>query len=453
MPRSTLLIGIVLGVLTGCSGGGGGGDSSPVANADTFAVAAPAGSVSGNVLTNDNPSTGLVAELVTGPTSCAGCPGSFSLNSNGSFTFTHNGNAQPTDSFTYRTKVGAITSNTTTVTININQPPVAQNVCPSIANSDTFVNINPGPFLLGSDPNGTAPTYEVVTGAANGTVTPNAQGGFTYVPSSNSTGRRGMDKFTFRARDASNPSLVSQPATVTILKDGKVRIMPLGDSITEGITDGTNDKPDPGFRVGYRKKLHDDLLAAGYPIDFVGSQNEGVSAGLADPDHEGHPGWCDDNNPICTASGPGNPTIADYVQSFLNTSPPDILLLHIGTNEFTTDATGVNTILNNISNWAQQNYPVKVYLARIIPSLNAILGDVQAFNDNVDAIAGNRLGVTVHRVNQQGELQVGTTGSDRNMAQPALMADDYHPNDTGYGKIADRWKADLLSNGAMPACP
>jgi hypothetical protein len=189
-----------------------------------------------------------------------------------------------------------------------------------------------------------------------------------------------------------------------------------------------------------------------YPIDFVGSQSAGGSV-LADADHEGHPGWCDDNSPYCNPSTPPGSTIADNVIGFLNNRPTDVILLHIGTNQFDTSNAGVNTILNNISTWAQQNYPVKVFLARIIPSLNGILGDVQAFNNNVETIATNRTGVSVYRVNQQGELQLGTTSPNWNNADPALMGDDYHPNVTGYGKMANRWKADLLSNGALPACP
>ena len=62
------------------------------------------------------------------------------------------------------------------------------------------------------------------------------------------------------------------------------RIMPLGNSITEGYLDGMID---PEERVGYREKLYSDLVDEGYDIDFVGSLNQGL---FADPWHEGQSG-------------------------------------------------------------------------------------------------------------------------------------------------------------------
>ena len=62
--------------------------------------------------------------------------------------------------------------------------------------------------------------------------------------------------------------------------NGGVRVMPLGDSITDGFNV-------PG---GYRINLWQRLAAGGYTVDFVGSGFNGP-AGLGDHDHEGHSGW------------------------------------------------------------------------------------------------------------------------------------------------------------------
>src|SRR5687768_7813674 len=62
--------------------------------------------------------------------------------------------------------------------------------------------------------------------------------------------------------------------------NGGVRVMPLGDSITEGTQV-------PG---GYRIGLWQRMAAGGYTVDFVGSQFNGPS-NLGDHDHQGHPGW------------------------------------------------------------------------------------------------------------------------------------------------------------------
>ncbi len=100
-----------------------------------------------------------------------------------------------------------------------------------------------------------------------------------------------------------------------------VTIMPLGNSITDEYNvDGS-----------YRKDLYDLLEAAGYTpdivdptaiprFDFVGSQDDGE---LADPDHEGHSGWDADE-------------IRDNIYGWLDANPAEIVLLHIGTNDMST---------------------------------------------------------------------------------------------------------------------
>jgi lysophospholipase L1-like esterase len=463
-------------ILSACSGGGGGGDSGPVAPtavADSFGVAAPSGSTSGNILTNDTGS-GLAAELVGAPPAHAA---GFTLNSNGSFSYTHNGDATATDSFSYRALAGTLTSNTVTVTININQPPVASNACPSIVDGQSSVTGN----LTATDPNGTAPTFEIVTQPGHGTVSTTPAGVFTYIPTANSS-RRGMDKFTFRAIDATNPSLHSQPASVAILNSGKVRILPLGDSITQGVTqsggcDSDGNCPARSDRIGYRKKLFTDLtdttVTPHFPVQFVGGLSDGSNQGLVSPNdqHHGHPGDCTGPTPGGAAGWCQQSDVYDFgikrnlssnIVSWLNNDPPDIILLHAGTNDLNTDSnagnTDANTLLNNISSWAQSNYPVTVFVARIIPTRTGAL-NVDGFNNAVSSVATSRAGVTVPpMVNHQAQFWLGNgTLADRNTADPALMTatdvDGLHPNQTGYDKMADKWKADLIASGVLPNCP
>ena len=89
-----------------------------------------------------------------------------------------------------------------------------------------------------------------------------------------------------------------------------IQIMPLGDSITRGSSSGVSD---PDYMVSYRKALRDLLVAEGYDVDFVGSQNEG-SAVFSDSQHEGHGGWTADE-------------IRDNIYAWLN----DICLIISGT--------------------------------------------------------------------------------------------------------------------------
>src|SRR5690349_12202154 len=65
------------------------------------------------------------------------------------------------------------------------------------------------------------------------------------------------------------------PGTATAESNGGVRVMPLGDSITDGVPAGG------GYRVG----LWQRVTAGGYQVDFVGSQSNGPAT-LGDHDHE-----------------------------------------------------------------------------------------------------------------------------------------------------------------------
>jgi hypothetical protein len=389
---------------------------------DPLTISAP------GVLQNDSGS-GLTALLVNGPPT-------LTLNPNGSFSYT-GGTAT---SFTYQA-VNSTSSATATATISVNQPPIAQNACVS-----TPINTPVSGVLSATDPEGQPLTYAPGTQGGKGAVNLDISGNYAYTP--NNPSFRGMDKFTYQVTDSMSKSATG---TVTVLIDsitpGRVRIMPLGDSITAGFPGGGSP---PSFWAGYRLKLYNDLSALNptqFGIDNVGSLNTGDATPLADRDHEGHGGWCDDNSPFCNVSSGQN--IAASVTGFLNTNPADIILLHIGTNEFDPNNAGVNSILSNISTWAQANYPVTVFVARIIPSVDGSL-DVNAFNNSVASIATDRPAVKVYLVDQQGALQ--RSGLPNN-ADPALMGDNLHPNQTGYDKMADTWKADMLSLGVLPSCP
>jgi VCBS repeat-containing protein len=104
----------------------------PVARPDAYAVSQggtlittdPAGTTGtaadDGVLANDTDSDGdrLTAHLVTPPQF-----GTLTLNTNGTFTYRHNGLTRQTDTFTYRAFDGELYSSVTTVTITIGPPP------------------------------------------------------------------------------------------------------------------------------------------------------------------------------------------------------------------------------------------------------------------------------------------------------------------------------------------
>jgi hypothetical protein len=114
-------------------------------------------------------------------------------------------------------------------------------------------------------------------------------------------------------------------------------------------------------------------------------------------------------------------------------------------------ATDVEGILNAIDAWETANSsPVTVFLARIISSLDpdpTTDVNVTTFNDNVESMATLRTGDKIFIVNQQ-------TGAGLDYSTDVgVGADDFHPTQTGYDKMADKWKADLINSGELPSCP
>lgn len=312
-------------------------------------------------------------------------------------------------------------------------PPIGQNA-PTATNTcvTTAPNTPTAGVLPASDPDGQALVFEVLSLPAKGTLSTDSAGNYSYTPRTNV---RGMDKFTFRARDTTGRE--SNIATMSVLIDGAVRIMPLGDSITLGTYTPTT-PADPGQNIAYRRKLYSDLISLSgnrYGINFIGSLSHGLSANppIGDPNHEGHGGFTSND-------------VANNVTGWLNTNPPDIILLHIGTNGFTTSAAAVTTILDNISAWESTNYPVWVYVARIIQTVDGSL-NVTAFNDNVASMVASRGNNRIIMVDQQagaGLIYSTGTGGD--------MADNLHPNQSGYDKMATKWGTDLVSTGVLPNC-
>lgn len=191
--------------------------------------------------------------------------------------------------------------------------------------------------------------------------------------------------------------------------NGGVRVMPLGDSITEGMTV-------PG---GYRIGLWERFVADRYTVDFVGSQSNGP-AGLGDHDHEGHSGWRIDQ-------------IDANIVTWLRDTTPHTVLLHIGTNDIAQnfDLPDAPNRLSALIDHITATVPgVEVFVATIIPLGSPSLeADVRAYDAAIPAIVRSKVdaGQHVHLVDMHSAL---TT---------ADLADGVHPNALGYDKMAAVW--------------
>ena len=138
-----------------------------------------------------------------------------------------------------------------------------------------------------------------------------------------------------------------------------IKLMPLGDSITWG----TN--PDNSNSSGYRRSLYLQLTNAGYNVDFVGSLNGGLPDDF-DRDNEGHPGWVSGSPAYDTSA-----MISTKLIGFLNSNPPDIVLLLIGANDITS-----------------QNNQWEKTASEVAFSIGKLLDSIYVFNPNIKIFLG-----------------------------------------------------------------
>jgi len=158
---------------------------------------------------NPNAGTTMSAFLVpgSGPVN-----GTLTLNANGSFTYTPTPGTFGLDSFQYTARNNGVDSNVATVSITVinNDPPVAVNNTYSVNEDATLSVAAPGVLGNDTDANGDMLMAVLVSGPANGTLTLNMNGSFTYKGKANFNG---TDTFTYKATDGMQDS---NPATVTI---------------------------------------------------------------------------------------------------------------------------------------------------------------------------------------------------------------------------------------------
>ncbi len=167
----------------------------------------------------------MTTSLATGPSHAD----AFSLNADGSFTYTPVAGMSGTDTFTYVANDGTGDSNVATVTITVtatgpNNPPVAVDDPSAATTQDVAVVIDV--LANDTDPDPDTLTVNSVTQGTNGAVVNNGTD-VTYTPSASWTG---IDTFTYEASDGNGGF---DTATVTVT----VSAGPCADSDSDGLCD------------------------------------------------------------------------------------------------------------------------------------------------------------------------------------------------------------------------
>ena len=195
---------------------------------------------------------------------------------------------------------------------------------------------------------------------------------------------------------------------------GPLKVMPLGDSITWGsgsadsrVGNRTGATTASGYRIDLRKRLE----AAGLDVDFVGSQQAGPPG--SDRDNEGHPGWRIDQ-------------VAANVDGWLAAYQPDVVLLHLGTNDIaqnrsvSASAARLSALIDQIRAGRPD---ADIFVQQLVQGhVEPYKSRIAAYNERIPGILAGK-DARVYLVDQS---SIGGLSE----------FDNLHPNDDGYAKMA-----------------
>jgi len=237
-------------------------------------------------------------------------------------------------------------------------------------------------------------------------------------------------------------------STATAATAAPVRIMPLGTSISYGNSAGVNGGGGDG---GFRNGLWNRLVAQGYSVDFVGSQNGPAAPGV-DPNHEGHPGW-------------SFPQLTANIDGWLAAYNPQVITMEGDINDIlqgasvVTEAANFNTLLTHIFTDIPDAHIVYENF-QPVPASNAYAAQ-GATTSNIQAMNAANQNVAASWAAKGKAIQYidiyNTSGYN-----PATDAgpDGLHPNDQGYAKLAASYYnavapivASLQQPTSAPAAP
>jgi len=186
-----------------------------------------------------------------------------------------------------------------------------------------------------------------------------------------------------------------------------LKIMPVGDSCTEGMGGGN--------MGSYRTDLYKLLTDAGLSIDFVGSSYGGPNS-LPDKNNEGHSGWT-------------IPQIAGGIDNWLNTQNPDVVFLWIGGND---------TILNNnINRTGLSNLIDQIF--RNKPNVTLFVADYYPWPEKIKEYNAVIPGVVQEKISEGKNIHFVKLSEIDFNRNSDISNDNLHLSESGYSKIAKLW--------------
>lgn len=213
---------------------------------------------------------------------------------------------------------------------------------------------------------------------------------------------------------------------------GACKIMPLGDSITDGA--GSS-----GSGGGYRPELFRQSITAMKNITFVGRKLNGPNSVMVNGmthtfprNHEGYSGYT-------IYPGGGRAGISSEVDAAISMAKPNIILLMIGTNDvdLNLDVAEAPMRLGVLLDRTITDAPeALIVAARLTPSTTDTTdARIRTYNNAIPGIVKSRADAGKHVITV--DMYAAFTANTN--YKTALMVDWLHPNDAGYVVMAQTW--------------
>lgn len=271
---------------------------------------------------------------------------------------------------------------------------------------------------------------------------------------------------------------------------GATRIMPLGDSITEGLcSDGSNantssstcyvpyyepanaaiynhydteptfcgefarhmvENYNHGAAGGYRGPLLTQLRAAGIDAAYVGDLRSGSALAAADRAHEGHGNWIAEQLDYCAGGYAAHGSVPAYA-GYLAAQPADVVLLLIGTNNVFNGAAPapLAALVVGLQHKIEHTSPQARVLVGLIPKRYDFSVDPAQPHEAFEAVRKAFSRQLAHDSGKDSpcaardlpDMSVLTAAD----MTSAAAAGGVHPNAQGYAKIAQIWANAVLA--------